>query len=100
MHGKLEIVRAPAHLVGLFAGDAGDDDDGVAGVAADGDARVRLLLGRRELALQGADRTALGKEGERARWHVSKCDPLNRFTVQGDPREFARWLELQSQTPH
>ena len=65
----------------------------------DGDARVRLLLGRRELALQGADRTALGKEGERARLHVSKCDPLNRFTVQGDPREFARWLELQSQTP-
>ena len=42
-------------LVGLLAGDAGDDDDGVAGVAADGDARVGLLLGGRELALQGAD---------------------------------------------
>ena len=47
------------HLVRLLAGDAGHDDDGVPGVSANGDARVRLLLGRRELALQGADRTAL-----------------------------------------
>ena len=42
-------------LVGLLASDARHDDDGVSGVAADGDARIRLLLGGRELSLKGTD---------------------------------------------